>query len=197
MLLLRISQLLVSLLTVTLAAPGKPWSRLESKDTTWPYGNDSKRLLHDATTSVTLAPTSTPPSTLHSSPSTSAKHRSTSPPISSWAFLFPLLSVSGMIWAIRKHGLRCCSDESILGDTIPSEIVLERKRKPEDWKTPEDIELQHVVIKNKAENQTKNDPVSGLSMLNCSDWTEDDVSKDNSFSWVEDGPIASYLYMED
>jgi hypothetical protein len=33
--------------------------------------------------------------------------------------------------------------------------------------------------------------------LNCSDWTEDDISKDHSFSWTENGSTVEYLNMKD
>jgi hypothetical protein len=154
------------------------WTKLSS-----PSEHDH-RFLDDGTKME--ATSSNAPSRPALSPKTTVKHGSTH-----WAVLFPLLSMSGIMWAIRKHGRRCFSVDTVFDDTVPSEIVVESK---ED--KPEDIELQHVPVF-KAKNQAENDPVNGLSMLNCSDWTEDDISKDNSLNWMEKVSTVEYLYMKD
>jgi hypothetical protein len=180
--LLLIMQLHLFLSTPSRAQPGSvletQWTKISS-----PSEHDH-RFLDDGTRME--ATSSNSPSRPTLSPKTTVKDRSTH-----WAVLFPLLSMSSIMWAIRKHGRRCCSVDTVFDDTVPSEIVVESK---ED--KPEDIELQHVPVF-KAKNQAEHDPVNGLSMLNCSDWTEDDISKDNSFNWMENGSTVEYLYMKD
>ena len=91
------------------------------------------------------------------------------------------------MWTIRKHGRRCCSVDSVLDDTIIVEYQEDDK--------PEDIELKQFPV-SRVENQVENDPVNS-SILDRSDWTDDDISKDNSFSWMEKGSTVEYLYMHD
>ena len=109
-------------------------------------------------------------------------------PIIAWSFVLPIISVSFLSCFLRKHGLSCCSDESVLDDAIPFEIVVRCKTGACDgtnWTATcpqtngtsrwEDIELQSVSH-SKAGDLQREDPVEGLSMLDTSDWTSHEQS---------------------
>ena len=130
----------------------------------------------------TSVPTSAP--TLFSNASSTIK-----PPMS-WAFLFPLLSMSYLMWALRKHGKRCCSDSDVLDDEVPLEIVVTHKEEK-----LEDIELQEIPVL-RLDTEKDKDPVEGLSMLNTSDWTEDDPWKDHSGSGFDEVSSLGYRQMK-
>jgi hypothetical protein len=99
-------------------------------------------------------------------PTPASDFTSKHPSATSWAVLLPMIST--IMWAIRKHGTRCCGAD-ILDDTVPDEIVVQL----------EDIELQNVPLSlMRSATKDLDDPVTGLSMLNTSDWTDDDPIHD-------------------
>jgi hypothetical protein len=175
---MRVIQLLQLFLLVLGPAPKWASGSFLAESRAFPSPNDERVLNSDQAGSQTDA--------------SNTKQRSTRPATASWAFLLPLVAMSFSMWVL-KHGQRCCSGDTVMDDSIPFEIVVERKEEPK----PEDIELQQVVASKAENHMSGNDPVQGLSMLNCSDWTEDELSKDNSFSWMENGSTVEYMNMKD
>lgn len=115
-----------------------------------------------------------------------------------FGFLLPLISASAVMWALHRNKQLCCSQDTVNDETIPSEIILESNVTQKGGCTEkEDIELQSVVG-GRAGASLRNDPVVGSSLLNESDWTdENDEPKEGSFSWMENSSAAKYHYLND
>lgn len=120
------------------------------------------------------------------------------PPLQ-FSFVFPLFSVV-IMWAIHKNKHMCCNDDTVVDDSIPSEIILdssgtERARIEKSPPKP-DIELQSVVGNHRSRNSLRNEAVKGTSMLNQTSWSDEtSQQKDSSFSWMEES--SNYRYMND
>lgn len=115
-----------------------------------------------------------------------------------FSILLPLLSASAIMWALHRHKQICCSGDSAADDSIPSEIVLGEKEGKKKSSPKPDIELQCVVGNHRSRTSMKYDPVMEASLLNQSDWTdENSQKKDSSFSWMEESSAANYEYMND
>ena len=113
----------------------------------------------------------------------SSKHRKRQPPSTTWALIFPAISVSVLSLFLRKHGIQCCGDATaVQDDSVPAEIVV---------RYMEDIELQSVHPIPAVSHRQK-DPVQGLSMLDTSDWTDENKMADSS----QDQPDTAYTIFE-
>jgi cell division protein FtsL len=136
-----------------------------------------------------LRPSNTPP------PAGVGNHNA--PPVH-FAFIFPLLSASAIMWAMHRNKQLCCSRDTSIDESIPSEIMVEETATKTQGRTAkEDIELQSVVG-GKSRASLKNDPVVESSLLNESDWTdENDEPQETSFSWMEKSSSAKYHYLND
>jgi hypothetical protein len=106
--------------------------------------------------------------------------------------------LSFAVWFVRKQGRACCSCNTVVDDdeSIPSQIVIKQDKSNKEH--AENIELQNVMGSRLEKKQSLKDPVDNLSMLNHSDWTDDEQSAEQSFSWVENGSTTiGYFYMSD
>ena len=122
-------------------------------------------------TEATGTKESTPPRSTHWS------SRHSQPRTPSWSFIFPAVSVSFLSWFLRKHGLQCCGDETVVhDDSVPAEIVVKYT-----GEHVEDIELQSISP-SKSDQHRNEDPVQGLNMLNTSNYTNEESSRDLTFT---------------
>jgi len=158
------------------------------------FGNkppDLSRILEDpgtVSTKPSLAPSSRPLSSSDTG----------GPCPFQFSILLPLISASAIMWAMRRNNRICCNEDTVVDDSIPSEIILSHRTETKQPDPKPDIELQSVVGTHRTRTSIGNDPVTGTSMLNQSDWTDEmSQQKDSSFSWMEETSAVDYRYMND
>lgn len=117
------------------------------------------------------------------------------------SFLFPLLSLGCAIWAIGKHAGSCCSDESVVDDTVTEKMehVQDKKDNDNGRGRPQDIELQEIIGSTHRKNpfqHSYDDPLDWLAEFHPSD-VSDMADTENSYSTMDTESNATpYIFLK-